>query len=83
LIYWDSSAFVKKYLREEGSAAVVHRLTDDPAVATSILSYAEIRAVFARKASEEGAGPGSLTHSGGVGTADWTSRRSLGRVSFS
>lgn len=52
MIYWDSSALVKKYLREEGSDVVMQRLIGDGVVATSILSFAEIHAVFARKASE-------------------------------
>lgn len=52
MIYWDSSALVKKYLREEGSDAVMQRLAGDAVVTTSILSFAEIHAVFARKASE-------------------------------
>jgi predicted nucleic acid-binding protein len=73
LIYWDSSAFVKKYLREEGSDAVVRRLDDDPAVASSILSYAEIHAVFSRKARERGISAAALERLRRSFDSDWKS----------
>lgn len=73
MIYWDSSAFVKKYLREVGSNAVVRRLAGDPAVATSILSYAEIRAVFARKARERNVTAAVLERLNRSFDADWQS----------
>ena len=73
MIYWDSSAFVKKYLREEGSNAVVDRLTGDPAVATSILSYAEIHAVFARKARERNVSAAALERLSRSFDSDWQS----------
>lgn len=73
MIFWDSSAFVKKYLREDGSNAVLRRLAGDPVVATSILSYAEIRAAFARKARERGVTGAVLERLNRAFEADWQS----------
>jgi predicted nucleic acid-binding protein len=73
LIFWDSSAFVKKYLKEEGSDAVLRRLVADPTAATSILSYAEIRAVFARKARERKVSAAALERLNRNFEADWQS----------
>lgn len=53
MIYWDSSALIKKYLKEGGSNAVLQRLSTDPILATSQLTYAEIHATFARKLREK------------------------------
>jgi predicted nucleic acid-binding protein len=53
LIYWDSSALIKKYLKEDGSKAVLQRLATDPVLATSQLTYAEVHATFARKLREK------------------------------
>lgn len=53
MIYWDSSALIKKYLKEDGSNAVLRRLSTDPVLATSQLTYAEIHATFARKLREK------------------------------
>jgi len=49
LIYWDTSALIKKYLKEDGSDTVLQRLSIDPVLATSQLTYAEVHATFARK----------------------------------
>lgn len=49
MIYWDSSALIKKYLREEGSDTVLQWLLVDHVLTTSQLTYAEIHATFARK----------------------------------
>ncbi len=53
MIYWDSSAIIKKYLKEDGSKAVFQRLAADPVLATSRLTYAEVHAAFARKLREK------------------------------
>lgn len=53
MIYWDSSALIKKYLREEGSDVVHRRLKADSVVITSQIAYAEVHATFARKLREK------------------------------
>lgn len=73
MIYWDASALVKKYFREDGSGAVLDRLKGDPVAATSALSYAEIHAVFARKRRERGAAPGALQRRAQSFDGDWES----------
>ena len=56
MIYLDSSALAKKYIREKGSEAIQQRITAqtgaDAIPFTSILTYAEILSVFARRAKE-------------------------------
>lgn len=52
MTYWDSSALIKKYLKEDGSHNVQQRLSEDPFLVTSQLTYAEIHATFARKQRE-------------------------------
>lgn len=53
MIYWDSSALIKKYLKEDGSNSVLQLLSTDPLLATSQLTYAEAHATFARKLREK------------------------------
>jgi predicted nucleic acid-binding protein len=48
ILYLDTSALVKLYARERGSADVRRQVTDAEAVATSVVAYAEARAAFAR-----------------------------------
>jgi len=49
MIYFDSSAMVKRYLDEEGSYKVNKMLDETSVVATSILTYPEILSAFIRK----------------------------------
>lgn len=53
MIYWDSSAVIKKYLSEEGSDVVHLRLKADSVVITSQITYAEVYATFVRKMREK------------------------------
>ena len=48
ILYLDTSALVKLYVRERGTAAVRRQADDAEAVATSMVAYAEARAAFAR-----------------------------------
>lgn len=48
ILYLDTSALVKLYVREKGSAAVARQLGMADAAASSIVAYAEARAAFAR-----------------------------------
>ena len=52
ILYLDSSALVKLYVREDRSADVMHWRDAAEAVATSVVAYAEARAAFARLVRE-------------------------------
>jgi len=52
MVYLDSSALVKCYVREKGSDAVLARLRSGERVFTSALSYFEVFAALARKVRE-------------------------------
>ena len=49
MIYWDSSALVKRYLREDGTDVVQSLLQETEVLATSKLTYPEILSAFMRK----------------------------------
>lgn len=48
ILYLDTSALVKLYVREKGSASVARQLEAADAVSTSMVAWAEARAAFAR-----------------------------------
>lgn len=48
ILYLDTSAIVKLYVREKGSASVARQLDAADAVSTSMVALAEARAAFAR-----------------------------------
>jgi len=48
ILYADASALVKRYVSEQGSAEVVAVTTDAEAVATTVISRAEVAAALAR-----------------------------------
>jgi predicted nucleic acid-binding protein len=52
ILYLDTSALVKLYAEEEGTATVERAVGEAEAVATSVVAYAEARAAFARKLRE-------------------------------
>jgi len=52
MIYFDSSALVKRYLKEKGTDVVQSLTTREELVATSKLSYPEILSAFMRKRRE-------------------------------
>lgn len=52
ILYLDTSALVKLYVREPGSREVKKLARDSEAVATSIVAYAEARFAFARLVRE-------------------------------
>lgn len=53
-LYTDSSALVKKYVHEAGSAGLISLLSGVDGVAVSAVAYAEIMAAFQRKHREMG-----------------------------
>lgn len=52
MIYLDSSALVKRYVREDGSQALAERLAKEDLVATSRVAQAEVAAAIARRCRE-------------------------------
>ncbi len=48
ILYLDASALVKRYVTEPGSKEVIARTAEAAAVATSLVSRAEVAAAFAR-----------------------------------
>ena len=50
--YFDTSAIVKRFITEEGSAHVEALLTAEPRLATSKVTYAEVHAGLARRLRE-------------------------------
>jgi len=57
VLYLDTSALIKRYQNEQGTGALNARLRKEAkglrSVFTSVLTYAEIHAVFARRAREK------------------------------
>jgi len=49
MIYFDSSALVKRYLKEDGTEVVKSIITTDKMIATSKLTYPEMLSAFMRK----------------------------------
>lgn len=60
ILYLDTSAVVKLYVEEQGTATVVTRVGDAEAVATVRVAYAEARAALARHRREGGLTPVGL-----------------------
>lgn len=54
IVYLDTSALVKLYVRERGSTQTQRTVAKATAVATSMVAYAEARAAFARLQREKG-----------------------------
>jgi predicted nucleic acid-binding protein len=52
ILYLDTSALIKLYVRERGSVAVRSFVADADVVATSVVAYAEARAALARLVRE-------------------------------
>lgn len=71
MIYWDSSALIKKYLKEDGSDIVLQWLSVDSIVTTSQLTYAEIHATFARKMREKAISHKTFEDIRALFEADW------------
>lgn len=57
ILYLETSNLVKLYVEEAGSGDVKKSVAESTAVATSIVSYVEARAAFARKAREKALAP--------------------------
>lgn len=53
ILYLDTSALVKIYVREPGREVVAEAVKESSKIATAVVSYAEARAAFARLSREE------------------------------
>ena len=53
ILYLDTSSLVKLYVEEEGSNEIEDLVVASPAVATSLIAYAEARSAFARRLREQ------------------------------
>ncbi len=49
IIYFDTSALVKRYVEEEGTQLVTDLLSSGELIITSIIAYPETKAAFAKK----------------------------------
>lgn len=49
VVYLDTSALAKLYVQEEGDERVMAAIEKTQAVVTSVITYTEVRAVFARR----------------------------------
>jgi len=70
-LYLDSSALVKLYIDEPGSADVAQLVHDAAVVATSSLAYPEIRAALARRRRERTITPRQLNNARQQFDSDW------------
>jgi predicted nucleic acid-binding protein len=73
ILYLETSNLVKLYVREKDSDAVRESVKGAEAVATSVLSYAEARAAFARKLREKGISEEAHKAVKGTLDRDWPS----------
>ena len=70
-LYLDTSALVKLYVEEEGSAAVRDAVAGAEVVATVDIAYVEARAAFARRRRERRLSPGDYHRTLREFEADW------------
>lgn len=54
ILYLDTSALVEVYVREPGREVVARAVSESSGISTSLVSYAEGRAAFARSSREGG-----------------------------
>lgn len=75
MLYLDSSALVKKYIREKGSDAIQAKINEQTGAEaipfTSILTYAEILAAFARRTRDGTLSGREIAHIRGEFEIDW------------
>ena len=72
ILYLDTSALVKLYVEEAGTAEVVSWVDDATVVATSRVAYAEARAAFARHRREGGFTAGLWRKAVAILDDDWS-----------
>jgi predicted nucleic acid-binding protein len=72
-VYLDTSSLVKLYIDEDGAALVSRLVSEAAVVATSVVAYAEARAVFARRRRERLLSAAACTRVVRQFDADWAS----------
>jgi predicted nucleic acid-binding protein len=73
ILYLETSNLVKLYVQENGSEEIKKTVAESEAAATSIVSYFEARAAFARKGREKGLTPPSYQTVKADLERDWAS----------
>jgi len=71
ILYLDTSALVKLYVLEVGSAQVAQAVADAEVVSTCLIAYVEARSALARKCREDGFPPNQYTRLLQEFEADW------------
>lgn len=71
ILFCDTSALVKLYIAEEGSAAVLDAVAEASVVAVCRIAWAEAMAAFARRARENPADEAMLDEARSRLRADW------------
>lgn len=72
IVYFDTSALLKRYVIETGSDAVAALWKEATVMATSQVLYAEVAASFARKRREQPANASLLDQAQQMFRKDWT-----------
>ncbi len=73
IVYLDTSSLVKLYVEEDGSSKVDALVRSSEVTATSIVAYAEARAVFARRYREKAFTPAEYDRIKVFFDKDWSS----------
>jgi len=78
MIYFDTSALIKRFVAERGSDAVAALFEAEPLVATSVVAYAEVHAGLARKLRERALTAGSHRRTTRAFDTDWNALLRVG-----
>jgi predicted nucleic acid-binding protein len=78
MIYFDTSALIKRFVAERGSDAVAALFGAEPLVATSVVAYAEVHAGLARKLRERVLTAGGHRRTTRAFDADWNALLRVG-----
>ena len=73
ILYCDTSAWVKRYVDEDGSAAVAAAFGDCSAVALSRITWVEMMSAFARRVREQAAAAAAIDAARARLALDWPS----------
>lgn len=73
ILYLDTSALVKKYFKEVGSADIISLWKESIAIATSSIAYAETMASFFRKKREADISEKTINKTVDIFQKDWES----------
>ena len=73
ILYLDTSALVKKYFKEAGSADIIALWKESIAIATSSIAYAETMASFFRKKREADISEKTINKTVDIFQKDWES----------